>query len=67
MPIYDYECIKCQHVFEVFQKIGEGNENLTCTACGETNPRKLVAACRTNGWSTFLDNLEKKISPHKFK
>jgi putative FmdB family regulatory protein len=32
MPHYDYECIKCGHIFEVFQKITE--EHLkNCPKC----------------------------------
>jgi len=67
MPIYVYECQKCSHEFEVYQKIGEGNENLTCPECGAKTPKKLVTAFKTQFWSGFLDDMERKISPHKFK
>ncbi len=29
--------------------------------------RKLVSQFKTNQWSQFLDTMERKISPHKFK
>lgn len=67
MPLYDFECEKCKEVFEAFLKRDEGPEVLTCPNCGERGPRKLVSAFKTNAWSTFLDNLERKISPEKFK
>ncbi len=67
MPLYDYECVKCAHVFEVYQKIGEGNEQLTCPKCAAKNPKKLVSKFKTHAWSQFLDKMEKRISPHKFK
>ena len=43
---------------------------------GETAPaappagqetKKRAAAFRTNAWSTFLDQMEKRVSPQKFK
>ncbi|MCD6153077.1 MAG: zinc ribbon domain-containing protein [Syntrophobacterales bacterium] len=67
MPIYVYECQKCSHEFEVYQNIGEGNENLTCPECGAKTPKKLVTPFKTLFWSGFLDDMERKISPHKFK
>ncbi len=67
MPLYDYECVKCSHVFEVYQKIGEGNETLSCPKCKAGRPKKLVSTFQTHTWSTFLDKMEKRINPHKFK
>jgi hypothetical protein len=48
-------------------KIDEPYDDLECPACGATKPKKLVTAFRTNAWSNFLDNMEKKVSPDKFK
>lgn len=67
MPIYTYECGKCAHQFDVIQKIGEGNKLLTCPHCGQRKPNKIIAPFRTNAWSSFLDGMERKVSPHKFK
>ena len=67
MPIYEFECKKCSHVFERFMKIEEGYEELACPACGVKDPKKLVTAFRTNFWSTFLDGMERKVNPYKFK
>lgn len=67
MPIYEFECKKCSYVFERLMKIEDGYEDLACPTCGEKDPKKLVTAFRTNLWSAFLDDMEKKVSPNKFK
>jgi len=67
MPLYDYECVKCSHVFEVYHKVDEGTENLTCPKCNAKKPKKLVSQFKTHTWSQFLDKMEKRINPHKFK
>ena len=64
MPIYEYECRACGNIFERIMKVGEAGP--TCPACGQET-KKLAAAFRTNAWSTFLDRMEKRVSPEKFK
>ncbi len=46
-------------------KVGEGAP--ACPVCGGTETKKQVAPFRTNAWSTFLDGMEKRVSPQKFK
>jgi len=48
-------------------KVDENFDLLECPSCGETKPKKLATSFRTNAWSNFLDDMERKISPHKFK
>ena len=67
MPIYDFECRKCKHTFEAILKVADNHQDLACPACGAKRAKKLVATFRTNMWSSFLDNMERKVSPHKFK
>lgn len=67
MPIYEYECRTCGAIFEEIRKVGEGSEGICCPACRAQGPRKRVTTFRTNAWSTFLDGMEKRINPHKFK
>ncbi|HOK07558.1 MAG TPA: zinc ribbon domain-containing protein [Syntrophales bacterium] len=67
MPLYDFECPKCAHRFEAFRRMNEGWEDLPCPACGAPGPRKLVSAFKTDAWSKFLDDMERKISPEKFR
>ena len=65
MPLYDYECARCAHRFEMIMKVGEANP--TCPACGATETKRCPAPFRTNAWSRFLDGMEKRVSPHKYK
>jgi len=65
MPIYEYQCRICGHGFEWIMKAGEGEP--ACPACGRQETKKLVAPFRTNAWSTFLDRMEKRVSPEKSK
>lgn len=65
MPIYEYECKSCGHSFERIMKVGE--ERPECPACGGTEIKKRIARFRTNAWSTFLDRMERRVSPEKFK
>ena len=67
MPIYEFECSKCETVYERLMKVDESYDTLECPSCGATKPKKLATAFRTNAWSNFLDKMEKKVSPHKFK
>jgi putative FmdB family regulatory protein len=65
MPIYEYECAACGHLFERIMKVGEVAP--ACPACGVRETRKRVVPFRTNTWSAFLDGMEKRVNPHKFK
>ncbi|SVD74003.1 uncharacterized protein METZ01_LOCUS426857 [marine metagenome] len=53
MPIYEYECRSCAHVFDVLQKMGD--DPLTeCPKCGRLDLRKLLSApnfrLKGGGW-----------------
>ena len=51
MPIYEYRCGKCEHVFEELQKMGEGGENLLCPVCREPDPIRVLSCCNAGGSS----------------
>jgi putative FmdB family regulatory protein len=67
MPIYEFECTKCHQKFDCLLKVDESYAGLSCPSCGKTSPKKLVSSFQTNNWSTFLDKMERKVSPEKFK
>ncbi len=67
MPLYDFACCACGHEYEAILKIEEPYNHLECPKCGATAPKKLATAFRTNTWSKFLDDMEKRVNPHKFK
>ena len=33
MPIYEYQCRKCDHRFEILQQLGAGSHALSCPNC----------------------------------
>lgn len=39
MPIYEYQCPKCQHTFEEWVKASESHGQEPCPKCGEPSPR----------------------------
>ncbi|MEW6334716.1 MAG: zinc ribbon domain-containing protein [Thermodesulfobacteriota bacterium] len=65
MPIYEYACGTCGHRFERIMKVGEAAP--LCPVCGGAEALKQAVPFRTNAWSTFLDRMEKRVSPQKFK
>lgn len=53
MPIYEYECVKCGHRLEAFQKMSDAP--LTdCPECRNPNLQKLISAAgfqlKGTGW-----------------
>ncbi|MDD6181019.1 MAG: zinc ribbon domain-containing protein [Desulfovibrionaceae bacterium] len=46
MPIYEYQCEKCQQVFE---ELVYGDETPACPACGAAETRKLMSCCAHQG------------------
>ena len=49
MPIYEYRCPVCQHRFAVLQRVGAGNEALTCEKCGAPRPLKQFSTFASPG------------------
>ena len=53
MPIYEYQCTKCEHKLEALQKMSE-KPLLDCPACGKPSLSKLVSAAsfrlKGGGW-----------------
>ena len=47
MPIYQYECEKCGHKFELRRKIGESDNELKCPKCGAEHPRRDFSGLNT--------------------
>ena len=40
MPIYEFQCPKCQHIFE---ELVFGRNTPSCPACGSTSAEKLIS------------------------
>lgn len=43
MPIYEYECESCGHLFDVLQKVSDPLLQ-KCPSCGQSSLKKLVSA-----------------------
>jgi putative FmdB family regulatory protein len=53
MPTYDYRCARCQHAFEVFQRMSDAPV-ATCPACGAAEAKRRISGgtfhLRGKGW-----------------
>ena len=53
MPIYEYECTKCEHKMEALQKMND-KPLLVCPSCGKRGLSKLISAAsfrlKGGGW-----------------
>lgn len=53
MPIYEYQCTKCDHKMEALQKMSE-KPLLVCPSCGKRGLSKLISAAsfrlKGGGW-----------------
>ena len=53
MPSYDYRCKRCDHVFEVFQRI-TAEPKATCPTCESEQTQRLISGgtfhLRGSGW-----------------
>lgn len=67
MPIYEYQCEACGHVFETLQKISE-ESLLDCPKCAKPALKKLVSAAafrlKGGGWyeTDFKTGKKKNVS-----
>jgi len=54
MPLYEFRCDKCGHVFERLCRMGENGKGLTCPECRGRRLRRLMSvfATRVAGEST---------------
>ena len=50
MPIYEYQCKKCENVFEYFH-VGSDDNNVVCPACNSEEVEKVMSfgQVRANG------------------
>jgi putative FmdB family regulatory protein len=53
MPIYEFKCKKCDHIFEEFVfSSNAGSEEIICPVCSEKNADKLMSAFSASGSSS---------------
>ena len=67
MPIYEYECMSCQHRLEKIQKMSD-SRLVDCPECGKPDLKKLVSAVafrlKGSGWyeTDFKTGSKKNVS-----
>lgn len=76
MPLYDYSCNDCEHIFEKTVKIAQMNEKQECPSCGSMDTIKFIGGAPALGdpvrlgirkpdnlWRDTLREIAKK-NPH---
>ncbi len=67
MPIYEYECRECGHVFDALQKMSD-DQLRDCPDCGQPELRKLLSApnfrLKGGGWyeTDFKDKNKRNLA-----
>ena len=67
MPIYEYKCEACSHMFETLQKVSE-SPLVDCPACGKPTLRKMISSpafrLKGGGWyeTDFKTGNKKNVS-----
>jgi putative FmdB family regulatory protein len=52
MPIYEYNCKKCGHTFDMFRGINSDDRQVECPKCGEKHiKRKFSPFSNINGFN----------------
>ncbi|MBN2382941.1 zinc ribbon domain-containing protein [bacterium] len=49
MPLYEFQCDQCQHVFTKLSQMGEDGANLSCPKCGRASVRKIFSTFASTG------------------
>ena len=49
MPIYEYKCGKCDHVFELRRNIADKDDTLKCPKCRAEKPKRQLSMFGTAG------------------
>ena len=72
MPIYEYECRQCGHVFDALQKMSDA-PHTDCPDCGKPELRKLLSApnfrLKGGGWyeTDFKDKNKRNLAGDNIK
>jgi putative FmdB family regulatory protein len=62
MPIYEFECSACNHVFERVMKVGEACDDLTCGKCGAAKPKKIIGSCSFHSRERYEERLARRMA-----
>lgn len=67
MPIYDYECKACGHVFDEKRKIDERDNPIDCPKCGGKEAKRQMGGFSLPKYrgKHFKSQVEPGAKPHK--
>lgn len=51
MPLYEYQCRKCNRLFEAYKRPSDDSDRERCPACGERSARVGISLFRAGGGS----------------
>lgn len=49
MPIYEYQCPKCSHRFEMIHGVSEKDKQKPCPKCGDPKPQRVMSTFACGG------------------
>ena len=49
MPIYEYQCSRCGHQFEMIHGASDADLKIVCPKCGATNPQRVISTFSCGG------------------
>jgi putative FmdB family regulatory protein len=52
MPIYEFKCTSCEHVFETVIWNSDAEMSIECPACGRTDLQRLLSSFSKCGFGT---------------
>ncbi|MCX5844814.1 MAG: zinc ribbon domain-containing protein [Deltaproteobacteria bacterium] len=62
MPLYEFECSACKHIFERVMKVGEDHEGLPCPECGVANPKKVIGRTSFHSRERYEERLARRMA-----
>ncbi|MDP3039991.1 MAG: zinc ribbon domain-containing protein [Deltaproteobacteria bacterium] len=49
MPIYEYQCSKCSHHFEMIHGVAEKEQKILCPKCGDSRIQRMISSFSCGG------------------
>jgi len=49
VPIYEYQCCKCSHQFEMIHGASNKEMKIVCPKCGDTDPQRVISGFSCGG------------------
>lgn len=43
MPIYEYQCLKCGHKFEIIRGMNQADDPIECDHCHDTHTERILS------------------------